>query len=146
MAQEITLTLTVNEKKSPVHRFETKSIGSIGSDEGYGSSSPNSAVMTLPITVSEHVRSASPSSGERFKFRLPWGASSADDGSDKAKRLENEKDAEEFIASLSGRSLTIQRMMVAKILNKEKRKVKFGLSSSKHMDLAIRRYSYKFVP
>lgn len=143
MAQEITLTLTVNDKKSPVHRFETRSIGS---DEGYGSSSPNSAIMTLPMTVSDEVRSASPSSGERFKFRLPWGASSTDGVSDKAKRLENEKDAEEFISSLSGRSLTIQRMMVAKILNKEKRRVKFGFSSGKYMDLAIRRYSYKFVP
>ena len=144
MAQEITLTLTVNDKKSsPLHRFETRSVGS---DEGYGSSSPNSAITTLPMTVSEDVRSACPSSGERFKFRLPWGPSSPDDGSDKMKRLEKERDAEEFISSLAGRSLTIQRTMVAKILNKEKRRVKFGFSSSKSMDLAIRRYSYKFVP
>jgi hypothetical protein len=143
MAQEITLTLTLNKKRSPIHRFETRSIGS---DEGYGSSSPNSAITALPMTILEDGQSASPSSGERFKFRLPWGTKSMDDESDKMKKLENERDAEEFISSLSGRSLSIQRIMVAKILNKEKRRMKFGLSSSKNMDLAIRRYSYKFVP
>ena len=145
--KEITLTLTVSDKKLPAlhHKVERGSI-----DEGYGSSSPNSATSTLPMTVSEVVRSGSPSSGDGtgWKFRLPWGAatSACDDGSEQGRRLENEKEAEEFILSLAGRSLTIQRAMVERILKKEKRRVKFGFSSSKVMDLAIRRYSYKCVP
>ena len=137
--QSVTLTLTVNEKL-PYQRIETRH-----SDEGYGSSSPKSALSTLPVSVTDETRrSASPTSGEgrRFRFRL----GGAPDGTEPAKRLEKEKEAEDFIASLSERSLSIQRDILVKILNKEKRRIKFGLSSNKIMELAIRRYSYKFGP
>jgi hypothetical protein len=142
--EEYTLTLTVGDKVPvPFHKIEARSI-----DEGYGSSSPNSAASTLPMTVSEDViRSGSPTSAEGWRFRLPWGAPSpVDHGTEQATRLEKEKEAEEFISSLAGRSLSIQRIMIEKILKKEKRRVKFGFSSSKVMDLAIRRYTFKFVP
>jgi hypothetical protein len=139
--QGVTLTLTVNEK---LHRIDTRH-----SDEGYGSSSPKSAFSTLPMTVSEDIqspfRSPSRSGSEGRKFRLPWTGGGITE-SEGMKRLDKEKEAEDFISSLSGRSLTIQLGIIEKILNKEKRKVKFGLSSNKIMDLAIRRYSYKYSP
>ena len=104
MPQEITLTLTVNEKS----RMETTSIF----DEGYRSGSPYSEISALPYTVSKDVVT-SPSWGEGWKFRFPWGAS-MDNGSDQVTRLEREKEAEEFISSLGGRSLTIQQAILAK--------------------------------
>ena len=125
----VTLTLTVHDK-----------FPRIDPDERYGKiPSPPSTVNTLPMTVSEEAR-------ER-KFKLPWGAQSGSPttGNEQIKRLEKEKEAEDFIASLAGRSLSIQRALVEKVFIKERRKVKFGLSSNKIMDLAIRRYSYKYV-
>ena len=121
----VTLTLTVHDKF----------LRPTSSNENFGGSSPK-GIPTFPMTVSE---------GETRRFRLPW--SNTNHGNsleNEAKRLEKEREAEKYIESLSGRSLTIQRGMVEKVLNKEKRKVKFGLSSSKIMDLAIRRYTYKY--
>jgi hypothetical protein len=134
--REVTLTLTVDE-----HRLRAESRSS---DEGYGSSSPISAVSTpmttLPLTIPEKSPSLSPLEGKRF--RVPWGRSS--NGDEELRRLEKEKEAEDYISSLSGRSLTIQYAALDKVLNKEKRRIKFGLSSKGIMDLAIRRYSYKY--
>lgn len=86
----------------------------------------------------------SPNQRDAKRFRLPWGTMASD--VEQIKRLEKEQEAEDLISSFSGRSLTIQRAMIEKIWTKEKRKVKFGLSSGKLMDLAIRRYSYRSVP
>ena len=146
-AQEITLTLTVNDREEKNRR---KLIESRWSDEGYASET--GMTSSIPITVSEEIRSES-SFGSRGtgaeggrRFRLPWGEKNAvTGGTEQTKRLEKEKEAEEFIRGISGRSLSIQKSMVEKVLNKEKRRVKFGLSSSKIMDLAIRRYSFKYA-
>lgn len=146
-AQEITLTLTVNDREEKNRR---KFIESRWSDEGYASET--GMTSNIPITVSEEIRSDS-SFGSRGtgrdggrRFRLPWGEKGVVDGSEQTRRLEKEREAEEFILSIAGRSLSIQKMMVEKVLTKEKRRVKFGLSSNKVMDLAIRRYSFKFDP
>ena len=140
-AQEITLTLTVNDRETKARKkFESR-----WSDEGYGSD--GNMGSSIPITVSEEVRSESSfgsrRTGEGRRFRLPWGDKEKASGDSQQTRLEKEREAEEFILSIAGRSLSIQKLMVEKVLNKEKRKVKFGLSSNKVMDLAIRRYSYK---
>jgi hypothetical protein len=140
--QGVTLTLTVHEDKflRPVSPSTT-----VGSSFSEGRRSP----AMLPMTVSD--------SSEPKRFRMPWRSSSYGDmrnGGAKSpatpeiesKRLEKEREAEAYIESQSGRSLSIQRSFVEKALNKERRKVKFGLSSSKIMDLAIRRYAYKYVP
>ena len=132
---EVTLVFTVGEKNS----VKTESLIS---DEGYGSSSPTSAIMpmpSLPMTISEEI--APPTPKETKRFRLPWGNGWVD----QTKRREKEMEAEDMISSWSGRSLNIQLENVEKILNKEKRRVQFGLSSSRVMDLAIRRYSYKYI-
>jgi hypothetical protein len=135
--KEVTLTLTVNES------FDRAV--SRGSDEGYSSSSPvTDAMSTLPMTVPEETQSVSPVPHEGWKFRLPWSGHSH--GVEHLKRLEKEKEADNFIYSLRGRSLKIQRTMIEKVLNKEKRRVKFGLASNKSLDLAIRRYSFKYDP
>ena len=145
--QEITLTLTVKDRDEKNRRkFESR-----WSDEGYGSESGMGS--SIPITVSEEIRSdssfGSRGTGERRRFRLPWGREKtveekAAGGTDQTRRLDQEREAEEFILSISGRSLITQKSMVEKVLKSEKRRVKFGLSSNKVMDLAIRRYSYKF--
>lgn len=135
--KEVTLTLTVNEK------FDR--VGSRGSDEGYGSSSPVSEAMsTLPMTVPEEAQSVSPVINEGWRFRLPWGGHGH--GAEHLKRVEKEKEAEDFIYSLRGRSLKIQYSVIEKVLNKEKRRAKFGLASKTSLDLAIRRYSFKYDP
>jgi hypothetical protein len=135
---EVTLVFTVGGKNSVKAE-------SLISDEGYGSSSPTSATMpmpSLPMTILEEGKSlAPPTPKETKRFRLPWGNGCVD----QAKRREKEMEAEDMISSWSGRSLNIQLENVEKILNKEKRRVQFGLSSSRVMDLAIRRYSYKYI-
>ena len=143
-AQEITLTLTVNDRE----RKNRKKFESRWSDEGYGSEGGMGS--SIPITVSEDIRSESSfgsrGTGEGRQFRLPWGGKQKLTGeTEQARRLEKEKEAEDFIRSIAGRSLSIQKSMVEKVLNKEKRRVKFGLSSNKVMELAIRRYSYKLA-
>jgi hypothetical protein len=146
--REYTLTLTRNNTKFSRYAGETTSV----EDEGYGSSSPpQSAMSTIPMTIRERPtlrdRPGSPpsptshSEGSK-KFRFPWGHGSKDIP-DQMKRLIKEREAEEYIQSLSGRSLSIQLAMLVRVLTKEKRKVKFGFSSSKVMDVALRRYSYK---
>jgi len=157
--QQVTLTLTMNEKARRIQRYDPPEPRS--KDIYPRNSSPNSGTSTLPLTVSEDggssFRGMSPSGSElrstsTSRFRLPWnrdtrGSSiSGSDAVDPQRRLEKEKEAEDFLKGISGRSLSIQRMMVEKVLSKEKRKVKFGMSSGKLMDLAIRRYSFKYVP
>lgn len=138
--QEVTLTLTVKEK-SPLRRIANRY-----DDEESESHSQYAGESTVPMTVFEDVSPSDPKEGKRL-FRVPWGTSAGGSDDDiQAKRLEREKEAEAYISSLSGRSLTIQKATLDKVLSKEKRKVKFGLSSSKIMDLAIRRYTFKFVP
>jgi len=139
---QYTFTLTRNHHKYTGYTVEETNLD----DEGYGSSSPpHSAMSTIPLTIPERPGSPSPtthSAGSK-KFRFPWGHGSANNIPDQVKRLEREKEADEFIQSLSGRSLSIQLAMLDRVLTKEKRRVNFGLSSSKIMDLALRRYSYK---
>lgn len=133
MEKQVTLVFTVDENKAE----------SLVSDEGYGSStSPTFATMpTLAMTVPEEVKRPSSTEGGR-RFRLPWGNGELS-AADQEKRREKEEQAEALISSWSGRSLAIQLEHVEKILNKEKRRVQFGIASSKIMDLAIRRYSFK---
>jgi hypothetical protein len=144
--EQYTLTLTRNDDyKVPIIHLDQTSL----EDEGYGSSSPpNSAMSTIQMTIPERPGSPSPTTNsegsKKFKFR--WGNGRGDGVPDQVKRLEKEKEADEFIQSLSGRSLSIQLAMLDRVLTKEKRRVKFGLASSKIMDLAIRRYSYKSYP
>jgi hypothetical protein len=144
--EQYTLTLTRNDYKTPIVHLHQTSL----EDEGYGSSSPpNSAMSTIQMTIPERPGSPSPtthSQGNK-KFKFGWGNNGRGDGiPDQVKRLEKEKEADEFIQSLSGRSLSIQLAMLERVLTKEKRRAKFGLSSSKIMDLALRRYSYKYPP
>jgi hypothetical protein len=134
----VTLTLTVHEKGQMSLRGESRA-----SDEGYASGSPISAKSTvLPMTIPEGriQRTNSPSANgqgwlSRFKKDSP--------NVEEDKRREKEQEAEEYIAAFSGRSLTIQREALQKTLNKEKRRIKFGVVSGKLMELAIRRYSFK---
>src|SRR5271168_4729968 len=158
--QHVTLTLTVNEKARRIRGYDPPESSS--KDIFPRNSSPNSGTSTLPLTISEDggssFRGMSPSGSEAratstSRFRLTWNkdnrSSSISGGSgevDPERRLEKEKEAEDFLKGISGRSLSIQRMMVEKVLSKEKRKVKFGMSSNKLMDLAIRRYSFKYSP
>jgi hypothetical protein len=135
--QEVTLMLTMDKTLTCASPNT--------SDDEIRSSSSTHRMNTLALTVSESGRespSSTLSGGKRFK--LPWPTSTSLSENEQFKRMENEKDAEEFISSISGRSLIIQRTMIEKILNKEKRKLKFGLLSNKLMDLAIRRYSFKY--
>jgi len=134
--KEVTLMLTVDEK-SLAERGRSESATT---DEGYASSSPTMGVSSLPLTISD---SRSPREGGGKKFRFGWGGEVK--GSEQLKRLEKEKEAEKLIASWSGRSLTIQLEQVKKVLNKEKRRIQFGIASNRIMDLALRRYSYKYV-
>jgi hypothetical protein len=143
--EKYTLTLTRNDYKTPIVHLDQASL----EDEGYSSSSPpHSAMSTIQMTIPE--RPGSPSSTTysqgKKKFKFGWGNRPGDGIPDQVKRLEKEKEADDFIQSLSGRSLSIQLAMLERILTKEKRRVKFGLGSSKIMDLAIRRYSYKYPP
>jgi hypothetical protein len=138
--KEVTLVFTVGGNVTTPRKRE-----SLTSDEGYGSSSPTfSAVPTLPMTISESCEESKPVPKGGRKFRLPWGNGRLTD-SEQVKRREKEKQAEDYILSLAGRSLAIQLENVEKMLNKEKRRVQFGFVSSRIMDLAIRRYSYKYV-
>ena len=143
--EQYTLMLTRNDYKTPIVHLDQTSL----EDEGYGSSSPpNSAMSTIQMTIPERPGSPSPtthSQGSK-KFKFGWGNGRGDGMPDEVKRLEKEKEAEEFIQSLSGRSLSIQLALLERVLTKEKRRVKFGLASSKIMDLAVRRYSYKYSP
>lgn len=143
---EVTLTLTVHEKQDMSMMTTTRGVESRGSDEGYASASPLSAKSTVvPMTIPEKQqqiqRTDSPSSMEagwlsRFKR--------SQTNVEEDRRRGKEQEAEEYIASFSGRSLSIQKELLQKTLNKEKRRIKFGLVSGKLMELAIRRYSYKY--
>lgn len=145
--EQYTLTLTRRDYKTPiVHVLPDQASLE---DEGYGSSSPpNSSMSTMQMTIPERPGSPSPTTYSRGnkKFKFGWGNGRGDGVPDQVKRLEKEKEADELIQSLSGRSLSIQLTMLERILTKEKRRVKFGLSSSKVMDLGLRRYSYKYPP
>jgi len=132
---EVSLTLTVHEKQMAM-----RGIGSRGSDEGYASCSPVSAKSTMvPMTIPEERRKSPSTPGEGWLSRLRWGQVDVED----EKRREKEQQAEKYLTSFSGRSLTIQKEMLQRTLNKEKRRIKFGLVSGKLMELAMRRYSYK---
>ena len=138
--EEITLTLTVHEKGEMYMR----GIESRGSDEGYASASPLSGISTMvPMTIPEE-RITSPT-GERWLSRLRW-KNHSEEGVEEERRREKEREAEKQIATNSQRSLTFQKEVLQKILNKEKRRIKFGLVSGKLMELAIRRYSFKYDP
>jgi hypothetical protein len=138
-AQEVTLTLTVKEK-SPLRRIAHQY-----DDTESESSSEYAGDSTVPMTVFEDTIPNDSREGRRL-FRVPWGTSAGSNEDDiQARRLEKEKEAEDHISSLAGRSLSIQKGVLDKVLSKEKRKVKFGLSSGKVMDLAIRRYTFKFT-
>jgi hypothetical protein len=133
--EEVRLTLTVQDRFEKAAGVQTTFLG----DER---SVGRRTVSSLPMTVEEKAQGEGwfarlRNSGER---KRPGSTSSEEE---EGKRREKEKEAEEFISSLVHRSLTIQYAMLEKTLSKEKRRIKFGLSSAKFMDLAIRRYTYK---